>query len=210
MSEIDPGASNLTLHTSRVEPADRQALLGQHGCVIWLTGLSGSGKSTIACALEERLIRSGHLTYILDGDNIRHGLNSDLGFSAQDREENIRRIGQVAALFADAGVIVIVAFISPYIKDRQAARQAAGQRRFFEVYLDVPLQECEKRDPKGLYKKARAGEISEFTGLDAPYEHPEKPELVIDTARLTPPEAVEKIVQMLNASVITNRIDHEI
>jgi len=202
MSEIDPKGANLTWHTSRVTSADRQALLGQRGCVVWLTGLSGSGKSTIACVLEVKLIRSGRLTFILDGDNVRHGLNSDLGFSAQDREENIRRIGQVAALFADAGVIVVVAFISPYIKGRLAARHAAGQGRFFEVFLDTPLQACEKRDPKGLYKKARAGEISKFTGLDAPYERPEKPELTIDTERVTPPEAVEKIVQMLRAGGI--------
>ncbi len=202
MSEVDPKSSNLTWHRSRIKPSDRQALLGQCGCVVWLTGLSGSGKSTIACVLEEKLTRAGHLTFILDGDNVRHGLNSDLGFTAEDREENIRRIGQVAALFADAGVIAVVAFISPYIKDRLAARRAAGEDRFFEVFLDTPLQECEKRDPKGLYKKARAGEISEFTGLDAPYERPEDPELVLDTGQLTPSEAAERIVEMLRTSRI--------
>lgn len=197
MSGVHPKSPNLTWHYSRVKSADREALLRQRGCVVWLTGLSGSGKSTIACALEEKLIGDGHLTFVLDGDNVRHGLNSDLGFSADDREENIRRIGEVAALLAHAGVITLVAFISPYAKGRLAARRAAGEGRFFEVHLDAPLQECEKRDPKGLYKKARAGELCEFTGLDAPYERPEKPELVLETEELTPPEAVEKLVAML-------------
>ena len=197
MGEPDPKANNLTWHHGRIQRADREALLRQQGCVVWLTGLSGCGKSTIACALEERLVRDGHAAFVLDGDNIRHGLNSDLGFTAEEREENIRRIGHVAALFADAGMIAITAFISPYDKGRQAARQAAGADHFFEVYLRTPLAECEKRDPKGLYKKARAGEIADFTGIDAPYEEPKQPALVLETADLTPPECVEKIVTML-------------
>ena len=198
MGESDSKATNLTWHHSRIEPADREALLRQRGCVVWLTGLSGCGKSTIACGLEERLVRGGHLAYILDGDNVRHGLNQDLGFTADERAENIRRIGHVAALFAQAGVIAITAFISPYAAGRDAARRAAGADRFFEVYLQTPLDECEKRDPKGLYKKARAGEIADFTGIDAPYEAPQRPELMLETAKLTPAECVERIIKMLN------------
>ena len=197
MGDGDPKGTNLTWHCGRIQPADREALLRQRGGVVWLTGLSGCGKSTIACALEERLVRRGHLAFVLDGDNIRQGLNQDLGFTAQEREENIRRIGHVAALFSQAGVIAITAFISPYAKDRQAARQAAGEKRFFEVYLETPLAECEKRDPKGLYQKARAGEIADFTGISAPYEEPEQPQLRLETATLTPLECVEKIVSML-------------
>ena len=197
MDRAHPKSTHLSWHFSRVKAADRSQLLGQRGCVVWLTGLSGSGKSTIACALEEALVQDRYLSFILDGDNIRHGLNRDLGFSAEDREENIRRVGEVAALFAQAGVIAIAAFISPYDKDRQAARLAAKPDRFFEVYLDTPLQECENRDPKGLYKKARAGEISDFTGIDAPYESPESPALRLPTQDLTPPECVAKIITML-------------
>lgn len=202
MAGSDPKRTNLTWHYSRVKAADREALLGQRGCVVWLTGLSGSGKSTIACALEEQLVAAGRLAFVLDGDNVRHGLNSDLGFEAADREENIRRIGQVAALFAQAGVITIVAFISPYAKGRLAARRAVGEGRFFEVYVEAPLEECERRDPKGLYQKARAGEIAEFTGVDAPYERPENPELTLQTGGVTPPQAVQKILEMLNKSRI--------
>ena len=155
--------------------------MGQRGCVVWFTGLSGSGKSTLARALEERLVSSGHLVYVLDGDNIRHGLNCDLGFSPEDRNENIRRIGEVAALFRDAGIVVLTAFISPYRADRDLARQAVGEDRFLEVFVDAPLATCEERDPKGLYVKARAGEIPEFTGLTAPYEEPPNPALVVNT-----------------------------
>ena len=165
----------------KVKREDRERLLGQKGVVIWFTGLSGSGKSTLAYAVEEKLHKMGYLTYVLDGDNIRHGLNSDLGFSPEDREENIRRVGEVAKLFADAGVIVMTAFISPYRKDRRRARRLMDEGRFVEVYCKCGLEVCERRDPKGLYKKAKAGEIDEFTGVSAPYEEPEKPEIVVET-----------------------------
>ena len=151
--------------------------------MVWLTGLSGAGKSTLATAVEAALIRAGHAACVLDGDNLRHGLNADLGFSPEDRRENIRRAGEVAALFADAGLIVIAAFISPYRAGREAAREAIGAARFLEVFLDAPLAVCERRDPKGLYRRARAGEIAEFTGISAPYEPPEAPALTLDTAR---------------------------
>src|SRR5690606_21478204 len=160
---VPPDSRNLTLQRSLVAARDRAALLGQRGAVIWLTGLSGSGKSTIAYALERRLTGARRLTYVLDGDNVRHGLCSDLGFSPEDRTENIRRIGEVAALFADAGLIIITSFISPYRSDRELARSRAAAGSFIEVFLDVPVEVCERRDPKGLYKKARAGETPQFT-----------------------------------------------
>ncbi len=192
-------ATHITWHDGQVSPADREALLGQRGCVVWLTGLSGSGKSTLAHALEHRLIQLGHPTYVLDGDNVRHGLNGDLGFSPADREENIRRIGQVAALFADAGLITLVAFISPYRAGRDAARQAAGEGRFLEVYVEAPLDACRQRDPKGLYRQADAGEIRGFTGIDAPYEPPLHPELTLRTDRLDPAACVESLENTLRA-----------
>jgi len=167
-----PKADNLTIHPGSVTVADRQKLLGQRGCVVWLTGLSGSGKSTIARALEAALTADGRLAYVLDGDNVRHGLNSDLGFSPDDRDENIRRLGEVAALLADAGVVTITAFISPYRAGRDRARAAVGDDRFVEVFVDAPLDACRQRDPKGLYKKAQSGDIQQFTGIDAPYEPP--------------------------------------
>jgi len=191
-------ATNITWHGGQVSSEDRGDLLGQRGCVVWLTGLSGSGKSTIACSLESRLVGSGHLAYVLDGDNVRHGLNSDLGFSQADREENIRRISELAGLFAEAGVITIAAFISPYRSGRQHAREIVGSERFVESYIDVSLDECEKRDPKGLYKRARAGEIADFTGIDAPYEAPENPEIRITSAQETPAQATEKIMEYLS------------
>jgi adenylylsulfate kinase len=160
-----------------------------------LTGLSGSGKSTLAKALEKRLVESGHLAYILDGDNIRHGLNRDLGFSAQDRTENIRRVAEVARLLNEAGVIVITAFISPYREDRAQARQIIGASRFAEIYVDAPLEVCESRDPKGLYKKARAGEIPQFTGISDPYEAPEAPELRLRTAEESVDQLVARLVE---------------
>ncbi len=195
---------NIVWHHGHITDSDYESLLGQKGCVIWLTGLSGSGKSTLASLLGDRLMRSGRHAYVLDGDNVRHGLNSDLGFSAEDRTENIRRIGEVAALFAHAGVITIAAFISPYITGRQAARKAVGEGRFIEVFLDAPLAICEQRDPKGLYKKARAGEIAEFTGIDAPYERPAKPELVLQTGEMSPEKCVDLIVDMLKREKISD------
>lgn len=171
---------HLTRVAHAVPTTERERQNGHLGGVLWLTGLSGSGKSTLAFALEAELFARGYQVYVLDGDNVRHGLNADLGFSHDDRTENIRRVGEVAALFADAGFVCISAFISPYRADREAARLAA-KGRFHELYLDANLQVCEQRDPKGLYRKARAGKIAEFTGVSAPYEVPEAPDLVIAT-----------------------------
>jgi adenylylsulfate kinase len=171
--------------------------MGQKGVVVWFTGLSGSGKSTLANAVDGALFERGHHTYVLDGDNIRHGLNRDLGFSPEDREENIRRIGEVARLFADAGILVLTAFISPYHKDRALARTLSADGTFIEVYCACSLEVCEARDPKGLYKKARAGEIKEFTGIDAPYEVPWDAELVIHTDQETPEESATRILSYL-------------
>ena len=190
-------STNLTWHEGQVSRTDRQAMLGQRGCTIWLTGLSGSGKSTIAVAAEKALKDLGRLTYILDGDNIRMGLNSNLGFSPEDRTENIRRIGEVSKLFTDAGIIVFSSFISPYRADRDAVREIMGDGDFVEVWVDASVETCEGRDVKGLYKKARAGEIPEFTGISAPYEEPSKPELVIDTNGQTIEESVAQVVSHL-------------
>lgn len=198
-------AENIVWHKQKVTPELRERLLGQRGCVVWLTGLSGSGKSTIAQEAQEHLVSAGRPAYVLDGDNVRHGLNADLGFSPADREENIRRIGEVAALMADAGLIVLTAFISPYRAGRDRARQAAPKGRFVEVYLDVPLEECERRDPKGLYRKARAGEIAEFTGIDAPYEPPMQPELTLNTAGRSPQWCAEQILAYLETYGFTHR-----
>lgn len=175
-------ATNITWHEGVISKQDREKLLDQKGLVIWYTGLSGSGKSTLAHAVEEALFERGHLCYILDGDNIRHGLNKNLGFSPEDREENIRRIGEVSKLFADAGIITMTAFISPYRVDRDKARELLEKGNFIEVYVKVPLDVAEERDPKGLYKKARSGEIKQFTGISAPYEEPLQPEIAIDTS----------------------------
>ena len=190
-------STNITWHGGEIGKSDREKFLGQRGIVIWFTGLSGSGKSTLANALEKRLFENGNLCYVLDGDNIRHGLNKNLGFSPEDREENIRRIGEVAKLFADAGVIAMTAFISPYRSDRQKARELMKNGEFVEVHVQVPLQIAEERDPKGLYKKARAGEIKEFTGISAPYEEPDNPEIVVNTGELSLEESVDKIVNYL-------------
>jgi adenylylsulfate kinase len=193
-------ATNITWHKGEVTRADRQRMLGQKGCVIWFTGLSGSGKSTLAHAVEEKLFAMGHLTYVLDGDNVRFGLNKNLGFSPADREENIRRIGEVSKLFADAGVFAMTAFISPYRADRDNARALLAEGEFVEVYVKVPLAVAEERDPKGLYKKARAGEIKEFTGIDAPYEEPLNAELVIDTSEHNLEESADMVVAYLQKS----------
>ncbi|GLU20129.1 hypothetical protein SLE2022_363420 [Rubroshorea leprosula] len=165
-------SANIVWHKSSVDKLARQELLQQKGCVVWITGLSGSGKSTLACALSRALYSRGKLTYILDGDNVRHGLNGDLSFKAEDRVENIRRLGEVGKLFADAGIICIASVISPYRKDRDACRTMLPEGDFIEVFIDVPLRICEFRDPKGLYKLARAGRIKGFTGIDDPYEPP--------------------------------------
>ena len=194
----DQKATNIIWHQSEVNQPAREELLKQKGVVIWFTGLSGSGKSTIANQVANGLHQLGKLTYVLDGDNIRHGLNKNLGFSPEDREENIRRIGEVAKLFADAGVITTTAFISPYRKDRDKAREILEDGRFIEVFVDCPLEVCESRDPKGLYKKARAGEIKEFTGIDAPYEVPENAEIVINTNDLDLAASTQKVIDYLS------------
>ncbi len=193
-------ATNITWHEGHVERTHRESMLKQRGALIWMTGLSGSGKSTVAFTLEHALVQQGRLAYVLDGDNIRHGLNKNLGFSAEDRAENIRRISEVGKLFVDAGLITITAFISPYRADRDLARQTVGSGDFFEVHCSTPLAVCEERDPKGLYKKARAGEIKGFTGIDDPYEAPESPELELDTSVLSPQEAAVRVIALLEGA----------
>jgi adenylylsulfate kinase len=194
-------ATNIHFHAGKVTPEERQALTKNKPAVIWLTGLSASGKSTIAVALEQVLIQRGHQAYCLDGDNIRFGLNKNLGFSPEDRTENIRRIGEVAKLFVDAGVFAICSFISPYKADRDAARALVAEGNFLEIYVDAPVNICADRDPKGLYKKAIAGEIQGFTGVsaDAPYEAPVNPELHIKTDQVSVEEAVAQILGLLEA-----------
>lgn len=186
-------------HCSKVVATERARLLRQEPVTVWLTGLSGAGKSTIAFELERRLVISGHLAFVMDGDNVRHGLSRDLGFSPEDRSENIRRIAEVAKLFNDAGLVVITSFISPYRSDRAAARRIIGQERFIEAYLCADIEVCESRDPKGLYKKVRQGVIAEFTGITAPYEAPDDPELRIDTGRMSVEESVSEIVKKLQS-----------
>lgn len=212
---ITNSTTNITWHAGAVTREERQSLLGQRGVTVWMTGLSGSGKSTIGSIVEQMLLHAGKNAYRLDGDNIRFGLNTDsksllakgyaesaakrfgLAFSAEDRAENIRRIGEVAKLFTDAGVIAITSFISPYRKDRNAVRANFQPGDFVECYMKADLATAEQRDPKGLYKKARAGEIKGFTGIDDPYEAPEKPEIVVDTDRSTPEESARQIVAYL-------------
>jgi adenylylsulfate kinase len=197
MSEVK--ATNITWHEGHVGRADRQELLKQKGATLWFTGLSASGKSTFAFTLEHALVQRGRLAYVLDGDNIRHGLNKNLGFSAADREENIRRIGEVAKLFADCGVITMTSFISPYRKDRDTVRALhdEGKVPFIEVFVNTPIATCEQRDPKGLYKKARAGQLKNFTGIDDPYEEPTKPELTIDATGTMPQQATLILIAYL-------------
>ena len=190
-------ATNITWHEGSVSREERQQLLNQKGVTVWMTGLSASGKSTIACILEQMLLHQKKSAYRLDGDNIRMGLNKNLGFSAEDRAENIRRIGEVAKLFTDAGVIAITSFISPYKKDRDAVRASMKPGEFVEVYVHVSLGEAEKRDPKGLYKKARAGQLKGFTGIDDPYEAPEKPELVLHTDKMSLQDEVQALLSLL-------------
>ena len=192
-------ATNITWHEGHVSREEREKLLRQKGVLIWFTGLSASGKSTIAYTLEHALVQRGHLCYVLDGDNIRHGLNKNLGFSAEDRAENIRRIGEVGKLFADAGLVTLTSFVSPYKADRDAVRALLAPGDFIEVFVDTPVELCEERDPKGLYKKARAGQIPNFTGVSDPYEPPTQAELVLKTATSTPQEAALQIIALLEA-----------
>ena len=192
-------ATNVHWHEGDITTLDRNKLLGQKGATLWFTGLSGSGKSTVAVALEGALFEMGHLCYRLDGDNVRLGINKNLGFSAEDRTENIRRIGEIAKLFVETSVIALSSFVSPYREDRDQVRalhEAAGMD-FIEVFVDVPLEVAESRDPKGLYKKARAGEIKGFTGIDDPYEAPEKPELVLNSHEMSLEEEVEQVLALL-------------
>ncbi len=193
-------ATNITWHAGTVTPEERQAVTKQKAACVWLTGLSACGKSTIAVALEQVLIQQGHMAYVLDGDNIRHGLNKNLGFSPEDRTENIRRIGEVAKLFVDAGVIAICSFISPYKADRDAVRARMTEGEFIEVHVDAPVEVCAKRDPKGLYEKAMKGEIKGFTGVspDAPYEAPETPELHLRSDEKSVEECVAEILSLLD------------
>lgn len=192
-------ATNITWHEGHVDRAQRFGLLKQHGATVWFTGLSGSGKSTVAYTVEHALVERGHLAYVLDGDNIRHGLNKNLGFSPEDRTENIRRIGEVAKLFADAGVLTFTSFISPYRADRDLVRKIHedGKLAFIEIFVSATIDTCEQRDPKGLYKKARAGEIKEFTGISAPYEEPLKPELVLDANIKAPQELAQQVIDYM-------------
>jgi adenylyl-sulfate kinase len=190
-------SANIVWHEHNIGKSERCALKGHKPAILWFTGLSGSGKSTIAGAVEERLFEAGIHTYLLDGDNIRMGLNRDLGFSAQERVENIRRIGEVSRLFVDAGLMVLTAFISPFRSDREMVRGMVEDGEFIEIFIDTPIEVCESRDPKGLYKRARSGEIPEFTGISSPYEAPQRPEIHIDTMRLSKEEAAEAIVAYL-------------
>ncbi len=198
-------ATNITWHHGAISKEDREKFLNQKGVVIWFTGLSSSGKSTLAHAVEEELFKRGQLSYVLDGDNVRHGLNKNLGFSPEDREENIRRIGEVAKLFAQAGLITMTAFISPYRKDRDNNRRLLDEGEFIEIFMKVSLQEAERRDPKGLYKKARAGEIKEFTGISAPYEEPLHPEIFIDTDTLSLEESKDMVIRYLEDKKIIEK-----
>ena len=184
-------------HPHRVSREDREKIKNQKACVLWFTGLPSSGKSTIAHELEFIFNKRGIHTYVLDGDNVRHGLNKDLGFTTEDRKENIRRIGEVAKLFVDAGILTITAFISPFIEDRKFARSLVGEGEFIEIYTKCSLSVCEKRDPKGLYKKAIAGEIKDFTGISHPYEEPSSPEILLETDRLSIEECINKILTYL-------------
>ena len=190
--------NNIFFSKGKVNYNDRCKLLKQRGIVLWLTGLSGSGKSTIAIELEKKLIELNKISYRLDGDNIRTGLNSDLGFSKQDRDENIRRIAEICTLFKDAGIITLVSFISPFKKMREYAKNKVGKNNFYEIYVKADLETCKTRDTKGLYEKAKKNEIENFTGITSKYEEPENPDLILDTTLLTVDEAVKKIIESIN------------
>lgn len=202
MYQFDNKTDNIIPVSHKVSKEDREKIKMQKGCILWLTGLSGSGKSTIANEVENLLNHMHYHTYLLDGDNIRKGLNKDLGFSKQNRKENIRRISEVAKLFVDAGLITIVAFISPYIEDRKKARSIIGDDSFIEIFIDTPLEVCIQRDPKGLYQKAINGEIENFTGINAPYEAPPAPDLHIDTTKYDTLESAKKIIEYLKTKGI--------
>jgi adenylylsulfate kinase len=193
----------LQWHKTSINKTNRELLNGHKSILLWLTGLSGAGKSTIANALEVKLHQKKIRTYLLDGDNIRHGINKDLGFSLQDRKENIRRIGEIGKLFIDAGIVVLVAAISPFRKDRNFVRNLLGNDEFIEIYIKCPIEVCEQRDPKGLYKKAKSGQIKDFTGINQPYEEPMNPEITIDTSIIT----VEKAVEMIE-TFLQSRLTH--
>ncbi len=195
----EPKSKNITKITTHVTREDREKMLGQKGVTLWFTGLSGSGKSTVAIEVDRILTERGIACTVLDGDNVRHGLNSDLGFSPEDRNENIRRIGEVAKLFTEAGIINLTAFISPYRDDRDRNRAIQAEGDFVEVFVDAPLAVCEERDPKGLYKKARAGIIPEFTGISAPYEAPENAEIVFNTGEESVEQSAARVVEYLEA-----------
>lgn len=190
-------STNITWHDAKVAKKDRQQINGHKSAVLWFTGLSGAGKSTLSVEVEKVLHRRGIHTYVLDGDNVRHGLNNNLGFSPEDRKENIRRIGEVAKLFVDAGTVVLTAFISPYQEDRDGVRELLEDEEFVEVYVKCSVEECERRDPKGLYEKARSGEIKNFTGVSAPYEAPAQPELTVETDQQSLEASVQQVVQFL-------------
>lgn len=192
-------ASNITWHDTKIDKAMRAQINGQKPCVLWFTGFSGSGKSSVADRLEQKLHELGKRTYLLDGDNVRHGLNKDLGFTDEDRVENIRRVAEVAKLLVDAGLIVVTSFISPFRSERQMARSMMDEGEFIEVFVDTPLEICEQRDPKGLYKKARAGELKNFTGIDSDYETPENAEIVLNAGDLDPDTLAVQIITYLNA-----------
>lgn len=189
---------NIVWHQASVTKQEREAKSGQKSAIVWFTGLSASGKSTLANAFSRALFERNKQAYVLDGDNIRHGLNNDLGFDEESRKENIRRIGEVAKLFIDSGQIVLTAFISPYRADRQVVRELVEEGEFIEVYVKASVDACAKRDPKGLYEKAKRGEIPNFTGVSAPYEEPENPEIVLDTEQYTIDECVEQLLRALN------------
>jgi len=198
MSDSKKKSTNVVWHQATVDRAMREKQNGHKSCILWFTGLSGSGKSTLAHAVEERLHKDGCRTFVLDGDNIRHGLCGDLGFSDEDRVENIRRIGEVAKLFVEAGVIALTAFISPFRSDREKVRGLVMHGDFIEIYCKASLDICEHRDPKGLYKKARAGQIPAFTGISSPYEEPENPELIIDTGIKSLQQSADTVIALLS------------
>jgi adenylylsulfate kinase len=195
-------ATNIVWHNTTIDKSQRRQLKGHQSGILWLTGLSGSGKSTLANALEQKLHTIGVHSYVLDGDNVRHGLNRNLGFSPEDRKENIRRIGEVGKLFIDAGVLTVTAFISPFREDRELARSLVENGEFIEIYVKCPIDECEKRDPKGLYQKAREGKILEFTGISSPYEEPDRPEIVIESDKQSVDQSVNIIIDYLKSRAI--------